>query len=283
MANYKYRRKYFPLRNSIEVEENHKGNYGAKGQKRKDKKKATQEDIERQNQWNAEKNLRRLINNNFGPDDWHMVLTYEKDKRLVVEAARKAVKRFLAAMRRDFKKLGYELKYIMVTEYENKAIHHHIVIQNIIVGQTTTAKLVKKNWEYGRPKFVPMDDTGEYKDLAEYLIKETSKTFKKEGNPNKLRYTRSRNLEVPEPIEEDMYKHEFKNEPEALPGYYIDKDSVVEGENKVSGKPYRYYTMIRLRTASDHEGIEIEDDLYQQTADKLALLSAKKKRKRKKR
>ena len=277
MANY--RRKYFPLRYTIEVEENHKGNYGAKGQKRKDKKKATPEDIERQNQWIAEKNLRRLINNNFGPDDWHMILTYQKDKRPDVKEARKAVRKFLAAMRKDFKKLGKVLKYILVTEYENKAIHHHIIIENIVVGQTTTAKLVKKNWEYGRPKFVPMDDNGEYKDLAEYLIKETSKTFKQKENPNKLRYTRSRNLEIPEPAVEEMYRHEFDKEPKPLPGYYIDKDSLVTGINK-AGKPYRYYTM--LRTAHDHEGIVVDNDLYQQTADKIAMMSAKRKRKRKK-
>lgn len=278
MTNYK--RQYWPLLNTIEVEEKHKGNYGAKGQKRRNKRKPTPEEIAKQNQWIAERTLRRLINNNFGPGDWHMVLTYQRDKRPLVEETKKIIKKLLAAMRKDFKKLGKELRYIMVTEWENKAIHHHIIIENIVVGEMTTAKLAKKNWKFGRPKFSMMDDTGEYKDLAEYLIKETSKTFRDEDNPNKLRYTRSRNLDIPEAVEEDIHKSDLSKEPETLPGYYIDKNSIVEGTGR-EGKPYRYYTMVR--TKADTADKRIDNDLYSQTADKIAILSAKKKRKQKKR
>ena len=35
------------------------------------------------------------------------------------------------------------------------------------------------------------------KELAAYLIKETQKSFRKKDNPNKLAYSRSRNLKKP--------------------------------------------------------------------------------------
>lgn len=246
MANYK--RQIYKTRKTIEVEEKHKGNYGARGKKRRKRRKATPEDIARQNQWNAEKKLRRKLNTYFGPDDWHVILTYRKEDRLSVRDSRKAIGKLLDKLRRAIRKMGYEFRFVLTTEYENKAIHHHLVLNNIAAAGTDTAKLVKRFWTYGRPKFVLMDDNGEYKDLAEYIIKETSKSFKKEGNTVKQRYSCSRNMDLPEPEEEDMYYKEFKEEPKPRPGYYIDKSSIVQGINEITGRPYRYYTMIMYET-----------------------------------
>ncbi len=45
--------------------------------------------------------------------------------------------------------MGADLKYINVTEYKNKAIHHHLLI-NHIEGQDVS-KMVRRLWKFGRP------------------------------------------------------------------------------------------------------------------------------------
>mgnify|MGYP006892992558 CR=1 FL=1 len=52
---------------TIEIEEKHTGRYGAKGQEREEKRKATPEEIAKQNQWRRQRDVRRLIKWNFHP------------------------------------------------------------------------------------------------------------------------------------------------------------------------------------------------------------------------
>ena len=135
------------------------------------KAKPTAEEIEKVNQMNAERTLRLKINHNFGEDDLFITLTYRKDERPGQEKAKKNIKKLIDGLRKEFKKVGEELKWVCVTEYLNKAIHHHLLI-NHIKGQDVS-KWVRKLWKFGRPDFKYLDDTGQYKDLAAYLIKET--------------------------------------------------------------------------------------------------------------
>ena len=118
--------------------------------------------------------------------------------------AKKNIKKVIDSLRKEFKKLGVDLKYINVTEYKNKAIHHHLLI-NHIEGQDVS-KMVRRLWKFGRPDFKYLDDTGQYKDLAAYLIKETSKTYKENDGGHKQRYSCSRNLIMPTPKTEIIKK-----------------------------------------------------------------------------
>ena len=52
---FAYIRHIWECGDSLEIEEKHTGRYGASGQKRQKRKKATPEDIERQNQWKKER------------------------------------------------------------------------------------------------------------------------------------------------------------------------------------------------------------------------------------
>lgn len=234
------------LKNSIEIEKKHTGKYGAPGQKREKKKRATKEEIQKQNQRNAEKKLRRIINANFAVDDLHIVLTYRKEHRPSPGEAKKELRNFFERVRRAYRNYNTELKYIVCTEYRNKAIHHHIIMNDLIAGPMTTTKIIRQAWTRGRPKFTLLDDTGEYKDLAEYIIKETSETFREDDNPNKLRYSCSRNLIRPVPERKIISAKTFSKEPKPQKGYYIDKNSIYEGINPVTGFRYQYYTMIKL-------------------------------------
>ena len=123
---------------------------------------------------NAERTLRLKINANFGVDDPFITLTYRKEERPTPAGAKKNIKKLLDSLRKKYKTMGAELKYINVTEYQNKAIHHHIIINH--VEGVDVSKWVRQLWKFGRPDFKYLDDTGQYKDLAAYLIKETSKT-----------------------------------------------------------------------------------------------------------
>ena len=68
-----YIREIWDFGSTMEIEEKHTGRYGARGQEREEKKKATPEEIAKQNQWRRERDVRRLIKWNFSPgDDSHI-------------------------------------------------------------------------------------------------------------------------------------------------------------------------------------------------------------------
>lgn len=210
-----------------------------------DREKPTAEEMEKVNQMNAERTLRLKINANFGVDDPFITLTYRKDERPTPEQAKKNIKKVIGSLRKEFKKLGVDLKYINVTEYKNKAIHHHLLI-NHIEGEDVS-KMVRRLWKFGRPDFKYLDDTGQYKDLAAYLIKETSKTYKENDGGHKQRYSCSRNLIMPTPKTEIIKKAQrWAADPKPIKGYYIDKDTVYNGIDPFTGREYQKYTMVRL-------------------------------------
>ena len=86
MANKhkKYTEKIFRSLNVIEHEFSYKGMYGAKGEKRAPKKKATKEQIKRQNQTNKENYIRRTIQLNFAEGDLWCCLKYQDGYRLPI-------------------------------------------------------------------------------------------------------------------------------------------------------------------------------------------------------
>lgn len=85
-----------------------------------------------------------------------------------------------------------------------------------------------------------------YKKLASYLIKETSKTFRQEWSPFKRRFSCSRNIERPEVRKEYVNFSHLAEDPKPLAGYYIDQDTVRRGTHEVTNYPYLEYMMISL-------------------------------------
>lgn len=244
-----YIKKEYICGDVIEVEKIHTGRYGAPGQRRQKKKKPTREEVAKQNEINAVKRLRRKMNCNFGPGDYHMTLTYKKELRPEPPGARNILSQFLKKLRAVYKKHGADLKYIVTTEYKSKAIHHHLVINN--VEQVNVTSQVASLWKFGRPKFTVLDDTGDYSQLADYFIKETGKSFREDDNPNKTRYSCSRNLREPVVRKKILLARSWRKEPRPKEGWYIDKNSFYEGVNPVTGYRYQYYTMRRIKRGKD--------------------------------
>lgn len=238
-----YVRKEYDLGNIRQIEKYYPGNYGAPGKPRGPKRKRTPEDIERQNQTNRIKRIQRLILANFHEGDWHLILSYKKEERPEsFQEAKKQIQKFLEKMRKAYKKAGYEFKYIYVTERGKKgACHHHLIIEDISEAELKTTKLVAKLWEYGRPTFNPLYEDGEYESLAAYIAKKETKE-EQDG----CTYSRSRNLVVPEPTREIIHHRRWREEPKAPKGWYVDRNSLVNGINPVTGYPYQHYTLKKL-------------------------------------
>lgn len=229
---------------------------GCRGSQRK----TTPEEIAESNMRQAARKLARKINANFKPGDWHVVLKYKKEDRPTPKQAQKNIKKLIDGLREIYKKNGFPLKYIHVTEYLNKAIHHHLIINNVNDGVKTTVEYIRILWKgdgRGSKQFIPLYDDGEYKGLADYLIKETEKTFREKESPFHQRYSCSRNLIDPKPHSRiRRVKTTWDQNPKPRPGYYIDQDTLFNGTDKL-GYPYQRYVMIKLNpTEEDWEPCE---------------------------
>lgn len=196
--------------NFIYVKKYHTGAYGNHTRK-SDVKKPTPERIAKINEKNATEKLSWLLNANFKKGkDTHCTLTYKKDKLPDTDTAKIIIAGFLRKLRKVYKKAGKELKYVSVTEYKNKRLHHHIVLND-----TNMLSAVMRLWDkYGRvhAKILYTDDLTE---LADYLIKETSETFRSENAVHGRRYTASRNLIQPKITVERIHFKKWRK-PRAL-------------------------------------------------------------------
>ena len=225
---------------TIEVCKHFSSRYNKKGIPRSANIKPTAEAMKKVNDRNAENKLRRLINANFGYMDIHLVLTYKRKLRPEPDKAKQDLAKFLRKMRALYKKHGKELKYITVTEYKNRAIHHHLIINSIDMREVVPL------WEFGRARPTYLDDTGQYGQLASYLIKETAKTYKTEKSAAGKRWNSSKNLEPPDIKIEIIKAESWREDPKPIKGYYIEKESIRSGIHEISGYMFQQYCMIRL-------------------------------------
>ncbi len=197
------------------------------GEKREKKQKPTRQAVMKINRRNAERELTMKLHHNFVPGDMHVTLTY-KGEAPTIEKAQREQRNFLRRLRRHFKNKDRILKWIMVTEYSNKRIHHHMIISRMDAAE------LAKLWTAGRAYIVHLDDTGDYRQLASYLIKETDKTFRQPGAFSKQRYSCSRTVTSPIRKVEDVRLSEALGDPKAIKGYHILQDSVYRGVNPVT-------------------------------------------------
>lgn len=249
-----YWRDTYRLRNTIEYEYKWAGNYGAGGETRAKKRKATPEQVKKQNQLNKEKKMRRLIMANFEEGDYWCTLKYTKGTRKETEEVKKDLKKFIETLRRNYRKYDTTFKFIYRIEIGKQGgIHIHMVLPRIR-GQDTD-KLIQKAWKNGRVNFATLD-SGPYDALAEYITKPPdSESMKQmsfipqEDRSNYIKYSTSRNLVRPVP-ERKVYSRRtvrrlLRDGPKPTPGYYIDKNSIVQGINQFTGMSYLHYREIR--------------------------------------
>lgn len=154
---------------------------------RSTKLKESRKEQKNLNDQNAIKHLVRLANNNFGPEDLSLHLTYAPLRRPeTVDQAQKDVTNYLARLKRYRKKNGLpDLKYIAVIEKSDEGwLHHHLIINDMDRDAAETI------WKAGRANAdrLKPDEYG-LEGLVRYITKDP------QGNK---RWSASKNLIQPE-------------------------------------------------------------------------------------
>ena len=255
-----YEMKCFRFRNSNEYEFKLAGRYGAKGEKRAKRRKATPEQVNRQNQWNRETKVRRLIKANFCEGDLWMTLKYPKGIRKPFDEVKEDMRRFREELRKEYKKRGQDFKWINRIEIGARGgIHAHMIANRIREGPGTDV-VAQQIWERiagGRINYTNLYAAGGYKDLAKYLAKQPDEEQEKQlsfyepqERRQMVRYSSSRNLVRPQPEVKTYRRRTVRRMVEdgikPTPGYYIDPESVRYGINPFNGTTYLKYIECRL-------------------------------------
>ena len=233
-----YIQKTISAGNIVEVQKYYAPRYGGQRRQRGENRNVTPEDVAAGNERRSIQRLRWLLNANFVRGDCHAQLTYRKDQRPDAEEARRRLQKFLRQARRKLAREGRELKYVHVTEYESTAIHHHVVC-NLRLNE------VQDLWPWGLVRGTPMDGD-DYTALAEYLVKETKRTFRRQDAAFARRWCASRNLAQPVIRKKVVRADSWRKVPKAIRGYILVPDSVEVGVHEVTGAPWQRYWMRKI-------------------------------------
>lgn len=243
--------------NSIEYEFKYPGNYGAKGEKRKPKEKATPEQIKKQNLLNKIASTRRLIKANFLPGDLFVSLNYPAGTRKTLDQIKKDMEKFLNRLKYRYHRQQEQAKFIYRIEKGRRGgIHIHMII-NRANGKKGTDQIIRESWKEGRAHFTTLYEEGGYEQLAVYITKPPPEGMEDDPEAQECcRIHTSRNLIRPKPerkkyrrwtLRKLIEKVDQQDYSFATPGYHIDPDTVSVGINKYTGMSYLKYTEVRDR------------------------------------
>ena len=234
------KRKKVISKNMIEVLDYHTSRTYRRNGKRVKKKCITPEAQKKQNEKQAEAMLRMLIDNNFTTNDCYITLTYKEQPTW--ENAKKDIQNFTRRLKRKYKKLGKELKYIYIAEGKTR-IHFHMIINNAELYSDEINEL----WSHGMHKLMLYQGRAEDAvRLASYFVKEKrSACYSDKEDAFKRRWNSSKNLEKPKVKTEILKPSEWRDYIQPPKGYYVETDSVVESVSE-EGYPYRFYRLIRI-------------------------------------
>lgn len=160
--------------------------------KRRKRYRPTSEAQQRLNDWNSQRHLAQLIEENFSSNDTWIHPTFRDDALPENDDAFKRIFRnFIRRLKRAYKASGAELKYIAVLERSDTGRYHI----HMIVNQVLTPAALRDLWNMGRVGVDPLE-FGEHglQGLAEYMTKYRLIT---------RRYLFSRNLRQPQRMERD--------------------------------------------------------------------------------
>jgi hypothetical protein len=235
--------------------EYHDGRYGAPGQRREKKKKLTEEQVRKINQYNKVQKCRHKLLTYIQPSDLWVTWTYEVERRPA--DMKKAKKHFAKAMRKvrgEYHNKEQPLYWFRNIERGTKGAWHIHMVINAIDG---AEGILRSAWEHGGVYIeeIRLNDKlydEDFTKLANYLTKDEYTSYEKaDGTPGKPRikeasYNTSRNMPLKKPRTEHLVR--WKEEAKPMKGYYILR--IHEGINPVTGYKYRRYTMARLTPES---------------------------------
>ena len=237
----------------IDVLEYHNGRYGAPGQKREKRRKATPEEMVRANQRSKERRIWLKVLANFTDGDYYLTLTYERDKRPEdIEAAKKDFSRFVRKIKAKYKQAGEELKWIRNIERGSKGGWHvHMIMSAPKKKSEDMLKQIQTEWschgrvfnEFLNSSIKPKD--GPFRHLAEYVAKSGGVKAKEGSTPKETSFSASRNLITPISKTELRPYRTWRRKPKAPKGYHVLEKSLRQITNPLTGCPCREFVMIR--------------------------------------
>lgn len=247
--------------NYIEHEIYYAGNYGAKGEKRSERQKATPLEIKKNNHWNKVKYYRRLMQLNFFPGDLWTCLKYKSGTRKDINSVKSDVRSFFNHLRKAYRKAGHPLMFIYKLEIGKRGgLHCHVIVNRIPDCDLIMRNAWKKATEdAGSIDYQTIEEYGGYGGLAEYICKEPDEEIQgqisfliPEDRKKVYSISSSRNLKRPEPVRK-KYSHwtlkkilTGENQIKPTEGFYIDQDTVRKGVNRFTGMSYLCYTEVRI-------------------------------------
>ena len=227
---------------------------------RRKKENKTSEAQRKVNSRQAVKKLTWIMNENFDGTSLYVTWSFAKDKRPSgKEELRKAMDDLLRDLRKAYRRAGKQLKYVWVAEVGKRgAAHIHMILNH------TDTSILKKCWTKGWITVKPLDDSGQYRKLANYFVKYSEKTMHTCEGFTGRRYNTSRNLKIPQPVKTTVqYRNAYSHTIEVPRGCYVDKESIAEAWHEVSGYMYFTYTLIDgSRRGTDQEAPPAAGDSY---------------------
>lgn len=198
------------------------------------------------NERNAQKQARRLIYANFGPDD--LFVTFTHAAALTEERAIAEERNLIDRLKRLRRKKGLsELKYIAVTEEQGRW-HHHLILS----GGLTMEELQAVWQGRGRVHLSMLDDGDQYRGLARYLTArqkpkrgrddEDGTSVKRPRRKYQRRWHASRNLARPVETRREIRRPRL-GEPKPPKGYRLLPDWAMGCD--LLGYPYVHYACLR--------------------------------------
>ncbi|MBE5886734.1 MAG: hypothetical protein E7284_10070 [Lachnospiraceae bacterium] len=232
--------------NTIEINKYYSPRYHDKGEKRAVKEKLTSEAQRKVNLRKAIKELRRLMNHNFKDGDYLVRLDFFRQQSPAgSEQMQDMMKKFIRKLRTQFRKRGMELKYIYVKEIGPRGGRHvHMMMSKCDLD------IIRRCWPHGGIHVDPLNTNGQYRKIAEYFVKYSSRTEETEGRLIGKRWYGSRNLSRPQVTKRIISANSFRKQIRVKKGYILDKDSIVNGISEITGYEYFSYTLIKAEQQS---------------------------------
>lgn len=219
-----------------------------KGETRKPKEKPSPLSKVRANYREALRKLTALMNENCRDGDWHLVFTYLADNRPEdpLKAKNDFLKKTIPTLRKLYADNGVEFSYYFYKIEIGKrgGIHHHLVVPAI------SPLIFRKAWAstVGNVHYSPLY-TGEYSELAAYLLKSDNPDDTQHYNPLPGRkWSMAKTVKRSKPPKKVELKGSWERRDPYIPkGYVLRPTSYYIGENPYTHRIYRSYIVFKTR------------------------------------
>lgn len=233
---------------TIEVCKYYSARYGKRGTRRENSKPST-DAVRKINERQAQKKLRRLMNENFRDKvDALVTLDFAPDRKPESYGEMKRrTQNFLQRLRRKYKRNGIPCRYIWVAEIGEKGgVHIHMMLNDVdSIGTAGLSEL----WGEGATHVDALWSGGQYGEIAKYFCKYARKTEMATGVKLGRAWNPSHGLRQPRIRKRVIYRNAFRTKVKPKKGYHLQKDKngtvVRTGVSEITGQEYMFYTMIR--------------------------------------